>query len=185
MSPNETIGIAVQGAGNVSTGHLTAYLRNPRCRVVAIGSRTKEGAAREGAGGRDRPGGRSALYDSVEALLAHPGVDALSICTPHAPPRRGRDRRRQRGQALLVEKPIAMNPAQLHAMDAAVARGRGADRLRLRPALEPDGPGDAGVDRAGACSASCSTSRPTTGTTRSNPATPARRITWPTWTPAR
>ena len=39
------IGVAVQGAGTVSTEHLRAYLKNPRCRVVAIGSRTKEGAA--------------------------------------------------------------------------------------------------------------------------------------------
>src|SRR3954465_13959613 len=41
----EQIGVAVQGAGTVSTEHLRAYLKNPHCRVVAIGSRTKEGAA--------------------------------------------------------------------------------------------------------------------------------------------
>ena len=83
MSPNETIGVAVQGAGNVATGHLAAYLRNPRCRVVAIGSRTTEGAARKAREVGLDPGGIG-VYDTVDALLAHPGVDAVSICTPHA-----------------------------------------------------------------------------------------------------
>lgn len=45
MGANGHIGVAVQGAGTVATEHLKVYLRNPHCRVVALGSRTKEGAA--------------------------------------------------------------------------------------------------------------------------------------------
>ncbi len=44
MSGNDSIGVAIWGAGTVSSGHLRAYLHNPHCRVVAIGSRTKAGA---------------------------------------------------------------------------------------------------------------------------------------------
>ena len=36
MSANGKIGIAIQGAGTVSSGHLRAYLRNPLVEVVAI-----------------------------------------------------------------------------------------------------------------------------------------------------
>ena len=42
------IGVAIQGAGNVSTEHIKAYQNNPHTRVVAIGSRTLESAAKKG-----------------------------------------------------------------------------------------------------------------------------------------
>ena len=121
MSPNGTIGIAVQGAGNVSTGHLTAYLANPACRVVAIGSRTKEGAARKAAEVGLDPA-TIGLHDSVEELLAHPGVDAVSICTPHSRHAEDAIAAAGAGKHCLIEKPVATTPEQLHAMDAAVAR---------------------------------------------------------------
>ena len=82
MSANSKIGIAIQGAGNVSTGHLHAYLNNPACEVVAIGSRTKEGAAAKAREVGLDPN-RLSLYDDVNALVADPRVDALSICSPH------------------------------------------------------------------------------------------------------
>jgi hypothetical protein len=40
MSPNQTIGIAIQGAGTVSTGHLRAYLKDSRCQAMVLGSWT-------------------------------------------------------------------------------------------------------------------------------------------------
>lgn len=121
MSPNDTIGIAVQGAGNVSTGHLSAYLNNPGCRVVAIGSRTTDGAARKAAEVGIDPS-RIGLYASVDELLAHPGVDAVSICTPHSRHAEDAIAAAAAGKHCLIEKPVAMNAEQLHAMDAAVAR---------------------------------------------------------------
>jgi UDP-N-acetyl-2-amino-2-deoxyglucuronate dehydrogenase len=121
MSPNDTIGIAVQGAGNVSTGHLTAYLGNPNCRVLAIGSRTKEGAARKAREvGLDPT--TIGIYDSVEELLAHPGVDAVSICTPHSRHAADAIAAARAGKHCLIEKPVAMNREQLHAMDTAIAK---------------------------------------------------------------
>ena len=82
MATNGAIGIAIWGAGTVSSGHLRAYLRNPHCRVAAIGSRTKEGAeAKAREVGLDP--GDPKIYDDLEELVADPNVDALSICTPH------------------------------------------------------------------------------------------------------
>jgi predicted dehydrogenase len=119
MSRNEKIGIAIQGAGNVSSGHLRAYLNNPACEVVAIGSRTKEGAANKAREVGLDPS-RIALYDDVEALVADPNVDALSICSPHTRHAEDTIAAARAGKHCLVEKPIALNREELHAMDAAV-----------------------------------------------------------------
>src|SRR5919199_1687714 len=113
------IGVAVQGAGNVSTEHLRAYLKNPHCRVVAIGSRTRYGAAAKARQvGLDPE--RIGIYDDVEALLAHPGLDALSVCTP--PERHAEDAiaAARAGKHIIIEKPVATTEEELRAMDAAV-----------------------------------------------------------------
>jgi len=114
-----TIGVAVHGAGTVSAGHLSAYLRNPRCRVVAIGSRTREGAAakaREVGLDPDSIG----IYDDLAELLAHPGLDAISVCTPHHLHAPNTIEAARAGKHVLIEKPVATNPDDLHAMDRAV-----------------------------------------------------------------
>ncbi|HET7769652.1 MAG TPA: Gfo/Idh/MocA family oxidoreductase [Chloroflexota bacterium] len=119
----EKLGVAIQGAGNVSTEHLRAYLANPHCEVVAIASRTTEGAQRKAhqlaAEGLDLSTVR--VYDDYAALLADPRVDAVSLCTP---PHRHADeviRGAQAGKHLLIEKPVALSPDELSRMDAAVS----------------------------------------------------------------
>lgn len=117
----DTIGVAVQGTGTVSTEHLRAYLKNPRCRVVAIGSRTKEGAAakaRQVGLDPDTIG----IYDWIEDLVAHPGLDALSICTPHRLHAQETIVAAQAGKHVLIEKPVATNLSDLRAMDDAVTQ---------------------------------------------------------------
>jgi len=121
MSANGKIGIALWGAGTVSSGHLRAYLRNPHCEVVAIGSRTKAGAEAKAREVGIDPGAVK-LYDSLEELVQDPAVDALSICTPHARHAQDVITAAGAGKHVLVEKPIAMTPEQLHAMDAAVSK---------------------------------------------------------------
>ncbi len=119
MGQESTIGVAVQGAGNVATEHLRAYLANPGCRVVAIGSRTKEGAAAKARQVGLDPA-RIGIYDDLAGLLAHPGLDALSICTPPARHAREAIAAARAGKHLLIEKPVATTPEDLRAMDAAV-----------------------------------------------------------------
>lgn len=121
MSANGKIGIAIQGAGTVSSGHLRAYLKNPLCQVVAIGSRTKEGAAAKAREVGIDPS-TIQLYDSVDDLVANPAVDALSICTPHQRHAIDAIVAAQAGKHFLVEKPIAMKLDELRAMDAAVTK---------------------------------------------------------------
>ena len=109
-SAHSQLGIAIQGAGTVSSGHLRAYLRNPNCRVVAIGSRTKAGAEAKAREVGIDPS-TIALYDNVDALVADPNVDALSICTPHSRHSADAISAANAGKHFIVEKPIAMTPA--------------------------------------------------------------------------
>jgi predicted dehydrogenase len=39
-----TIGIGIHGTGWVAGEHIKSYAKNPHCRVVALCSRTREGA---------------------------------------------------------------------------------------------------------------------------------------------
>jgi len=119
MERDGRISVAVQGAGNVGTEHLKAYIANPHCEVVALGGSTKEHAAAKAHQlGLDPD--RVDLYDDYAALLAHPGLDALSICTPHARHATEAIAAAEAGKHILIEKPVALTPEALRAMDAAV-----------------------------------------------------------------
>ena len=63
---------------------------------------------------------RLTLSDDVYALVADPNVDALSICSPHTRHAEDTIAAARAGKHCLVEKPIAMNLDELHAMDVAV-----------------------------------------------------------------
>lgn len=117
----ERLGVAIHGAGNVSTEHLRAYLNNPHVEVVAISSRTREGAERKAQQLGLDPA-RLRLYDDYADLLADARVDALSICTPPARHAEETIRGAQAGKHLLIEKPVATNPQELPEMDEAVRR---------------------------------------------------------------
>ena len=119
MNDRGQIGVAIQGAGTVSTEHLNAYLRNPGCRVVAVGSRTKEGAAAKARQVGLDPNDIG-IYDNLDELLAHPGLDALSVCTPHRRHPEDTIAAARAGKHVVIEKPVATTPDELYAMDAAV-----------------------------------------------------------------
>ena len=117
MSERE-LGIAIQGAGWVSTEHIRAYQRHPRARIVAIGSRTREGAQRKAHEmGLDVP-----VFDRFEELLAQPGVEAVSLCTP--PERHSMETvlAAGAGKHILIEKPVATNLDDLRRMRDAVRK---------------------------------------------------------------
>ena len=121
VSPNEKIGIAIQGAGTVSSGHLRAYLRNPYVQVVAIGSRTKEGAWQKALEVGIDPSS-IALYDSIDEVVSDANVDALSITTPHQRHALDAITAANAGKHCLIEKPIALNRNEVLAIDAAVTK---------------------------------------------------------------
>lgn len=117
---DDKLGVAIQGAGWVSTEHIRAYLKNPYTEIVAIGSRTLEGARIK----RDQMGLTCEVYDDYDRLLADPRVDVVSICTP--PERHPIEtiRGAEAGKHLLIEKPVATTVEDLRAMRDAVRRAR-------------------------------------------------------------
>jgi predicted dehydrogenase len=111
-----TIGVAIQGAGWVSSEHIRAYQNNPHVRVVAIGSRTKEGAERKAREfGLDVP-----VFDRLPDLLSRPDVDAISLCTPPGLHSDETVLAAQAGKHILIEKPVAVDLEQLRRMRDAV-----------------------------------------------------------------
>jgi predicted dehydrogenase len=113
-------GCAVHGAGWVSTEHIRAYMSNPQCRVVAISSRTEEKARARMIGcGLD-----CKIYTDYDKLLADPEVDCISICTPNHLHAGETIKAAQAGKHIIIEKPVALNLADLRAMHKAVKQAR-------------------------------------------------------------
>lgn len=112
------LNVAVQGAGNVGAEHIKAFMANPNAQVVAIGSRTKEGAARVAR----RVGIECPVFDDFDELLRVPHLDVVSICTP--PTRHAEEciKAAGCGKHVLIEKPVALNLTELHSMAVAVER---------------------------------------------------------------
>src|SRR5262249_29781867 len=127
------LGIGIYGAGHVAREHVRAFLANPAARVVAICSRTRDGAQTLA----DEFNLPARTYDDYAALLADPAVDVVSIGTPHYLHAEGTIRAARAGKHVLVEKPIGLTLDELRAMRAAVAaakvRSAGGFVLRWNP----------------------------------------------------
>jgi UDP-N-acetyl-2-amino-2-deoxyglucuronate dehydrogenase len=114
------LGVGIYGAGSVSVEHIRAYQKNPATEVVAVCSRTIEGAE-----ARIRDLGLAAkAFDDYDAMLDDPAVSIVSICTPPHLHAAGAIKAARAGKHVLVEKPIGLSLEQLVAMRAAVAENR-------------------------------------------------------------
>ncbi len=106
--------VGIIGCGKIAQlRHLPEYAENPDCAVHALYDTVPE-RAREMA---ELYGGTA--YDTVDALLAAPGLDAVSVCaanTAHAPITIAALRA---GKHVLCEKPMATSLADCEQMDAA------------------------------------------------------------------
>ena len=109
----------VIGAGHIAGVFAQDLLVSGSGRVVAVGSRTQEGA--------DRFGDKYAIprrHGSYEALASDPEVDAVYVATPHPLHRDNALLALEAGKAVLVEKAFTMSGAQARELVAA-ARAKG------------------------------------------------------------
>jgi len=114
--PERKLGVLIHGTGWVSTQHMDAFRKNPRARIVALSSRTLEGARRRAAESNlDVP-----CYDDYAKALSQPGVDIVAVCTPQHLHAANTIAAARAGKHLVIEKPVAMNRAELRAMQEAV-----------------------------------------------------------------
>ncbi len=102
---NGKYGCAVWGCGWVASGHLNAYLRDPSCEVVAIGSRRQESIAAKQA----EFGLACRTTTSFQDILDDPAVDIVSICTPNNRHAEELILAARAGKHVFLEKPIAID----------------------------------------------------------------------------
>lgn len=121
MSDAGTLGCAVIGYGgafNMGRNHLNWIAAAPGLRGVAAcdldPDRTAEAA-------RDFPG--IAVYQSVEALLADPNVQLVTVITPHHTHAPLALQVLESGRHCIVEKPMCLTVAEADAMIAAARAG--------------------------------------------------------------
>ncbi|MGV8876374.1 MAG: Gfo/Idh/MocA family protein [Rhodoglobus sp.] len=109
--------VAVIGAGSIANMHLKSYVANDDVELVGIydqnGQRAKEQAERYGA---------KHAFESLEQLLQHPGIDAVSICTWNNSHADLAIAALDAGKHVLVEKPLSKTVAEAEAIAAAAAR---------------------------------------------------------------
>lgn len=112
------LGVLIQGAGWVSTQHISAYKLNPNTEIVGISDISLEAAKKRAAEyGLDVP----CFTDYAEAL-ARPDVDIVSVCTPQDLHAQHVIAAANAGKHVAIEKPAAQSMAELKAMQEAISR---------------------------------------------------------------
>jgi UDP-N-acetyl-2-amino-2-deoxyglucuronate dehydrogenase len=115
-------GFGMIGCGMIAEFHTRAIAEIPGARVVAVYDTVAPKATRIA----ELAGGGCRAYDDLDGMLAHPGLDVVSVCTPSGAHRDPAVRAAQAGKHVVVEKPLEITvprcDAILSACDAAGVR---------------------------------------------------------------
>lgn len=109
-------GVLIIGGGWVSTQHINAFKNNPNAEVLAICSRTKEGARKCAA----EAGLDVQCFDDFGKALKLPGVNIVAIGSPQHVHAEQAIAVARAGKHMLIEKPVAQSLAEMYAMREAV-----------------------------------------------------------------
>jgi predicted dehydrogenase len=112
------ISVGVLGAGFMGVTHARAFARQPGVRIAGVWSRdpAKSAALAKEVGARP--------YTEAHALLADPGIDAVSITLPTHVHAETAVEALEAGKHVLVEKPMALRLEECDAMIHAQARAQ-------------------------------------------------------------
>jgi UDP-N-acetyl-2-amino-2-deoxyglucuronate dehydrogenase len=136
-------GIGIVGCGMIAEFHTRAINEIPDARVVAAWSRNADNGAKI----ERLAGGGCRIFDDIDAMLAHPGLDVVCICTPSGAHMDPAVRAAEAGKHVVVEKPLEITlprcDAIIEACDAAGVRlctifpsRFSAANLRLKEAID-------------------------------------------------
>ena len=117
-------GFGIIGCGMIAEFHTRAINEIPNARVVAAFSRT----AANGAKIAKLADGGCQVYDDLDAMLAHPGLDVVCVCTPSGAHMEPAVQAAAGGQARRRREAAGDHPAALRRDHRRLRRGR-------RPAL--------------------------------------------------
>ena len=105
------INIGIIGCGKIAqVRHIPEYAENPDVKLAAFFSPNRARAQEQA----DKYGGK--VYDTAEALLADPGIDAVSICAANYAHAELSMQALNAGKHVLCEKPMATTLADCEAM---------------------------------------------------------------------
>jgi UDP-N-acetyl-2-amino-2-deoxyglucuronate dehydrogenase len=117
-SVGDTVRFGIVGPGKAAELHVAALARIPGAQVTAVAGRSPERTGALAAAARAR------VDPSLDAMIERGGVDAVAICTPHPQHCEQAITAARAGLHVVVEKPMALSPAECDAMIAA-ARASG------------------------------------------------------------
>ncbi len=110
--------VGIIGYGWVATAHIAAINATGRAQVTAVcSSRPQDPAALSA-----QWGGSIAAYADLDAMLADKSIDVVSVCSMPSLHARHVIAAARAGKQIIIEKPLAMNPRDLAAMQAAVRK---------------------------------------------------------------
>src|SRR3954454_7499189 len=95
-------GFGLVGCGMIAEFHTRAINEIPGCRVVAACSRARTNAEKIAG----MAGDGCTIYDDIDQMLAHPGLDIVCICTPSGADRDPAVQSAHAGKHVVVEKPL-------------------------------------------------------------------------------
>ena len=111
------LGIAIHGAGWVARAHAASWKKNPFVRVVSVGDLYRERAEQLA----NDAGLDCRLTDCLDDVLRDEEVDVVDITGPNHVHAEHGIAAAKAGKHVLVEKPIALTPAENRALRDAVA----------------------------------------------------------------
>ncbi len=117
MTDTKPLHIGFIGTGWVADAHIDNFKQLPNCEITAVCSRKK---ARAEAKIREAGLSGAHAYSNIDKFLSHPGLDVVVICTPHPLHAAQTISAANAGKHIVIEKPVALNPADLKRMVAAV-----------------------------------------------------------------
>ena len=107
---NGKFGCALWGCGWVASGHIAAYLKNPDCEFIGLGSRSAASVQTKVA---EFKLDNVTRYSTFEELLSDDRVDIVSICTPNDLHAKEAIMAAKAGKQIFLEKPAAINSSDL------------------------------------------------------------------------
>ena len=108
--------VGIIGYGWVSSAHIAAINATPHAQVTAIYSSRKLDPAEVSA----KHGGKIACYTNLDALLAHPNLHVISVCSYPQDHAKHAIAAAQSGKHLIIEKPLALTWEDCQAIQRAV-----------------------------------------------------------------
>ncbi|MBL8840002.1 MAG: Gfo/Idh/MocA family oxidoreductase [Planctomycetes bacterium] len=117
MATTKRLGIGIIGTGWVAGAHVDNWKRVDGCEVVAVCSREEENARRFIA---EKGLAHAAPYADRARFLKHSGLDVVVLATPHPSHPAETIAAAKAGKHIVIEKPVALDPASLRKMVAAV-----------------------------------------------------------------